>query len=456
MVFRIRKGLNIPIAGQPEQHIEPAAAVRSVALIGEDYLYFKRLPQVLVQPGQRVKLGEPLIRGKHQSNIVAVSPGSGTVTRIQRGNKRSLHSIVIALDNIDDGADEETFNRYSSQQVNLLNGEQVRDNLLASGLWLSFRTRPYSTTPAPDSEPFAIYVTAIDTNPLAPDPAVVIKPNRDDFVRGLMLISKLTHGAVYVCKAQGQDLDIPAGAPVKEVEFYGPHPAGLPGTHIHCLTPVYEHRTVWHIHYQDVIAIGQLFATGRLIPDRVVSLAGPGVVRPRLIRTRLGACMTDLVQQELLATPMRIISGPVLSGRHVAGERCFLGRYHYQIVALPEGGQRDLLGWIRPGLTKYSAINTFASALMRNRSRFEFNSLLQGNRRAMLPLGIYEKVMPLDILVTQLLRALLVGDIDVAKDLGCLELDEEDLALCSFVCPSKHEFGAVLRDNLDRMLKEGA
>jgi len=382
--------------------------------------------------------------------FIATSPGSGRVERILRGSRRSIHSIVIQLD----GAGEETFSRYSDIEVEQLNRDQVKENLFAAGLWLSFRTRPYSTTPEPDSEPFAIYVTAIDTNPLAVDPVVVITEKISDFVRGLRVIRKLTRGKVYVCKAQGANINLPADLPVVEAEFAGPHPAGLAGTHIHCITSVAEQRLVWHLHYQDVIAIGQLFSTGRLVTDRVVALAGPGVIRPRLIRTRLGANMAELVKNELLDGPLRVISGSVLSGRNAADGFQFLGRYHHQISVMPEGGQRDLLGWLRPGLTRFSAINTFVSGVMRKYQSIAFSSLLNGSPRAMVPIGVYEKVMPLDILATHLLRALLVRDTDSAKVLGCLELDEEDLALCSYVCPCKHEFGTVLRDNLDQLMKD--
>jgi Na+-transporting NADH:ubiquinone oxidoreductase subunit A len=241
---------------------------------------------------------------------------------------------------------------------------------------------------------------------------------------------------------------------VSVAEFSGPHPAGLPGTHIHFLAPVGSGRTVWHLGYQDVIAIGYLFTTGRLWTERVVALAGPAVRFPRLVRTRLGASTNDLVEGELVEGECRVISGSVLSGRRAAEWGAYLGRYHNQVSVLREGRERELLGWLRPGRRKFSSLPAFAAHLFRDR-RFALTTAQNGSPRAMVPIGSYERVMPLEILPTQLLRALLVRDTDAAQALGCLELDEEDLALCSFVCPSKHDFGPVLRSVLDQIRKEG-
>ncbi|MGD8885121.1 MAG: Na(+)-translocating NADH-quinone reductase subunit A [Gammaproteobacteria bacterium] len=452
MVIKIKKGLDIPIAGAPEQAVYDGPEVKTVALIGDDYRGLKRLPTLLVQEGDRVKLGQPLSQGKVYSEVRATAPGSGVIEKIHRGKQRYLHTISIRLN----GDDEETFNKYSIEQLTDLNAQQVKENLLASGLWLSLRTRPYTMVASPDAEPHAIFVTAIDSNPLAPDPRIVIQNSSDQFVNGLHVISKLTDGKVYVCKAAGSSfpaIDIPN---IKVAEFSGPHPAGLVGTHIHFLSPANNQRMVWHVNYQDIIAIGKLFTTGRIPVERVISLAGPAVKNPRLIRTRLGASTEELVNNELHVTTgqYRIISGSVLNGRRAAGWLAFLGRFHHQISVLTEGVERELLGWIKPGSKKYSAMNVFISSLFNNK-RFPLTTSQQGSPRAMVPIGAYEKVMPMDILATQLLRALLVQDTDMAQQLGCLELDEEDLALCSFVCPGKHDFGPILRSNLERVFKEG-
>ena len=448
-MIRIKKGLDLPIEGQPEQTIDEEPTVGAVALVGDDYVGMK--PSLSVSEGDAVKLGQVLFEDRKTPGVRYTSPGCGVVSKIYRGAKRRFQSIVVELD----GQDEETFADYSHTELDHLTAEQVRDNLLQSGLWTALRTRPYSKVPSPEQAPRALFVTAIDTNPLAPDPAVVIAGAEQDFLYGLRVLRHLTEGPLYLCRAPGaavpgDELDF-----VTVEEFSGPHPAGLPGTHIHFLYPVGDHRTVWYINYQDVIAVGRLFTTGRLFVDRVVSLAGPSVVRPRLVRTRLGARIGDLTRNELHQGEVRVLSGSVLSGRIAADHLDFLGRYHLQVSALPEGGEREFLGWLMPGRDKFSVKRVFASAFAPAGHRFRFTTSLQGSRRAMVPIGTYESVMPLDVIPTFLLRALIIGDTEQAQALGCLELDEEDLALCTFVCPGKYEYGPLLRKALTQIEKEG-
>ncbi len=450
MQFSIKRGLDIPIAGQPDPRIYDAKPVTRVALVGGDYRGRKRLPTMLVKEGDRVRLGQPLARGKYLTDLVATSPAAGVVERVHRGERRFLQSIVIRAE----GDEEETFNTYEAKELARLNHDQVKENLIVSGMWLSFRTRPYSLIADPEADPYAIFVTAIDTNPLAPDPVVVIKDSRDDFLNGLTVLSRLTGGTVYVCKAPGAAVPESEHPSVKVAEFAGPHPAGLAGTHIHFLAPVSANRTVWHIGYQDVIGIGKLFTTGRFPVERIVSLAGPAVKNPRIIRTRLGASTNELVEDELIEGKCRVVSGSVLSGRLAAESSAYLGRFHNQISVLAEGGERTFLGWMGPGANTFSALPLLVSHFLKGK-RFNLTTSQNGSPRAMVPIGAYESVMPLDILPTQLLRALIVRDTDSAQGLGCLELDEEDLGLCSFVCPGKHDFGPMLRDNLDQILKEG-
>ena len=449
-MIRIKQGLNIPLAGAPEQNIHQAPAVQMVGVLGRDYHAYKRLPTLLVSEGDRVKLGQPLVRGKQLTSVTTTSPGSGVVEYIERGARRFLETIAIRLD----GEDEETFNSWKKDELAGLNATQVRENLLASGLWLSFRTRPYSLVANPEAEPYAIFVTAIDTNPLAADPAVVIADAPENFTSGLTVLSRLIPGKVHVCKAAGAAIPSTAASNIQVTEFSGPHPAGLPGTHIHFLAPVSAQRTVWHLNYQDVIAIGRLFTSGRLSPERVVALCGPAVFNPRLIRTRLGASTNDLVKDELRHGESRVISGSVLSGHQAVGRTAFLGRYHQQVSVLSEGRKRELFGWMAPGFNKYSASKVFLSSLF-GRKEFRLTTSQNGSPRAMVPTGVFERVMPLDILPTQLLRALVVQDTDSAQALGCLELDEEDLALCTFVDTGKYDYGTILRDNLRRIRKEG-
>jgi Na+-transporting NADH:ubiquinone oxidoreductase subunit A len=448
MLITIKKGLDLPITGEPEQVIHDGPPLKSVGLVGLDYLGLK--PTIQVQEGDRVKLGQILFSDKKTPGVNFTAPASGTVGAINRGPRRILESVVVQLD----GQEEETFQAYPQETLSQLPRDQVRENLLASGLWTSFRTRPYSKVPAPSSEPHSIFVTAMDSNPLAARAEVIINAYREDFLTGLTILSRLTSGKVFVCKSPGTPIPTDGSSSVTVAEFSGPHPAGLPGTHIHFLDPVSAAKTVWHLQYQEVIAIGKLFTTGRLWTERIISLTGPLVERPRLIRTRQGANTDDLLEGEVPDQPQRVISGSVFSGRQAAGWGNFLGRYHTQICVLPEGGEREFMGWITPGSDKYSANRIFLSSLFKGR-KFAFNTLQHGGPRGIVPIGVYEKVMPLNILPTPLLKALAVQDTDSAQALGCLELDEEDLALCSFVCPSKYDFGGYLRNNLDQIEEEG-
>lgn len=445
-MITIKRGLDLPITGTPAQRIEAARPVRSVAIVGFDYHGMK--PTMSVQVGDRVKLGQVLFSDKKNPGVVFTAPGAGVVTAIHRGQQRVLQSVVIDLD----GDEQETFASYSAAQLDTLDAQAVRDNLQQSGLWTALRTRPYSKVPAVDAVPSSIFVTAIDTHPLAADPALVIAEQAEAFEQGLKVLSRLAR--VFLCKAPGAALPGENLSQVKAESFAGPHPAGLAGTHIHFLDPVSANKTVWSIGYQDVIAVGKLFTTGQLSVERVVALGGPVVEQPRLLRTRLGACLNELTAGELKPGNNRVISGSVFGGRNARGAFAYLGRYHQQVSCLAEGNDREMLHYLRAGVNKHSVLNVFVSKLMGGK-RFDFTTTTNGSPRAMVPVGNYEKVMPLDILPTQLLRLLIVGDTEMAQKLGCLELDEEDLALCSYVCAGKYEYGPILRDNLTRIEKEG-
>lgn len=448
MQFNIEKGLDIPITGEPKQVIEDGNKVNSVAVLGMDYMGMK--PKMYVAEGDKVKLGQVLFADKKNPGVNFTSPGAGTVKAIHRGAKRVLQSVVIELQ----GDEQEEFSKYPKVKIKDLSADKIQENLLASGLWVAFRTRPYGKIPRVDVKPNSIFVTAIDTSPLAADPAVVIKGKEDDFKHGLDIIAKLTEGKTYLCKATGAD--IPATDSVTVAEFSGLHPAGLPSTHIHHLDPVHAEKFVWHLDYQSVIAIGALFTTGKLNIERVISLAGPSVKNPRLIKTRLGANLNNIVKDELEEGENRIISGSVLYGHRGIAWAAFLGRYNNQVSVLKEGRDRELFGWIVPGKNKYSALNVYTSSKERDEGRkFPLTTDKNGSNRAIVPVGVLEQVMPLDILATPLVKALVVGDTDQAQLLGCLELDEIDVALFTFVDPGKHDFGPVLRANLTKIEKEG-
>ena len=445
--IRIKKGLNLPIAGVPRQEISDARPVSSVAILGPDYVGMR--PTMAVKVGDRVSEGQVLFTDKKTPGVKYTSPGCGEVVGINRGAKRALQSAVVRLS----GDEAERFARYSEGRLENLTAEEVKENLVNSGLWTALRTRPFSKVPPPESTPRSIFVTAMDTSPLAADPSLIIAERPEDFLSGLKIVSRLAP-KIFLCKAPGSEIPGSELSGVVTTEFAGPHPAGLPGTHIHFLDPVGRQKTVWYLNYQDVMAIGTLFTTGRLDFERVISLAGPVPIDPRLLRTRLGANTDELLQGELGDGENRVVSGSVLCGRKAEGPLAFLGRYHLQISALVEGRKRELFGWMGPGLGKFSVKRVFASALSPGKE-FAFTTTVGGGERAIVPIGSYEKVMPLDILPTFLLRALEVDDIEQAEALGCLELDEDDLALCTFVCPGKLDYGAMLRRNLTIIEKEG-
>ena len=446
--IKIKKGLDLPITGACEQVIEEGAQVTRVAVMGPDYIGMR--PAMAVKEGDRVKLGQVLFEDKLTAGVRYTSPGAGTVEAVNRGAKRALLSVVVRLD----GDEEESFDEHAGTAPGQLTREQARDGLLASGLWTALRTRPFSKVPEPDTVPSSIFVTAIDTDPVAADPAVVIAGREEDFSNGLTVLGKLTDGELFVCSGRGQALPGGEASQVTQAEFDGPHPAGLAGTHIHFLDPVGPEKTVWYVDYQEVMAIGRLFTGGRLSVERVVAFGGPAVKRPRLLRTRLGAKISELVGGELADGEVRVVDGSVLNGRRTEEALDYLGRYSKRVSALVEGREREFLGWQKPGFDKFSVKNVFASRLLGKRS-FDLTTNAGGSPRAMVPIGSYEKVMPMDIIPTFLLRALITGDTDQAQALGCLELDEEDLGLCTFVCPGKYDYGPMLRANLEKIEKEG-
>ncbi|AWQ42271.1 Na(+)-translocating NADH-quinone reductase subunit A [Enterobacter hormaechei subsp. xiangfangensis] len=447
-MFRIRKGLDLPISGVPEQHVTTGASIHHVAIVGDDYVGMR--PAMLVQEGDRVIKGQALFEDKKNPGVMFTAPASGTVVAIHRGERRVLQSVVIQIE----GDEKREFARFDAADLATLSHDVVQTQLLESGLWTALRTRPYSKTPVPGTVPAAIFVTAIDTNPLSADPQPLILAERKAFDAGLAVLTRLTPGKVHVCQASGGKL---GGHPQGQVafnEFAGPHPAGLVGTHIHFLEPVSLTKQVWHLNYQDVIAIGKLFTTGELCAERIIAIGGPQATQPRLVRTLLGADLTALLAGETKEGENRIISGSVLSGRHATGPMAWLGRFHLQVSVVLEGREKELFGWVLPGAEKYSVTRTTLGHFLRHKL-FNFSTSTNGGERAMVPIGNYERVMPLDILPTVLLRDLLAGDTDGAQALGCLELDEEDLALCTYVCPGKYEYGPVLREVLTRIEQEG-
>ncbi|GAA3908137.1 Na(+)-translocating NADH-quinone reductase subunit A [Halomonas cibimaris] len=449
-MIEVKKGLDLPITGVPVPRIDAAKPARHVAILGTDYVGMK--PTMEVQVGEKVKLGQLLFTDKKIAGVRFTAPAAGEIAAINRGEKRRLLSVVIKVDEGEEQA--VSFTAHSRSALERLERQTVVDQLVDSGLWTALRTRPYSRTPALDSQPADIFVTAVDTQPLSPDPATIINEAPEAFEDGLKVLARLTEGKVYLCT--GNEASIPGGDVngVSVETFSGPHPAGLVGTHIHYLSPVALHRQVWHIGYQDVIAVGRLFTQGKLDVSRIMAVTGPRAASPRLLRTRIGASVDELLADEVVKPDdTRVISGAVFSGFTAEGKLSYAGRFHNQFSLLEEGNKRSFMGWLSPGRNRHSVLGIYLSKIT-GLSHYAPTTTTNGSERAMVPVGAYEKIMPLDIMPTQLLRSLIVGDIEVAMQLGCLELDEEDLALCTYVCPGKYEYGPILRDNLTMIEKE--
>ena len=452
---RIKKGLDLPITGEPQQVIHDAKQPPRVALVAADYIGMK--PRMEAKVGDVVKRGQLLFEDRKTPGVRFTAPAAGTVVAIHRGDKRAVQSLVIELSaGEQSGAPESVdFAAFTGKEPAQLTTDEVRALLLESGLWTALRARPFSKVADPAVMPKALFITATDTNPLAPSIDAIYAGNEDDFHRGLACVAKLSAGKTYLCTGPRSKVDAGSVPGIHVESFEGVHPAGNVGTHIHLLDPVERGKQVWYLGLQDVIAIGRLFRTGKLDVSRVVALAGPVVKSPRLLRTRLGAALDALVTGELHDGENRVISGSVLSGRAAMGEiHGFLGRYHQQVSALREGREREFLGWLGLGTSKFSVLGIYFGKLLRR--KFDFTTTTHGSHRAMVPIGLYEKVTPIDVCPTFLLRALAVNDTDRAVKLGALELDEEDIALCSFVDPGKENWGAILRQNLTVIDKEGA
>lgn len=442
--MKIKKGLDLPINGSPKQEISNTILTKKVALLGDDYIGLK--PTMLVNVGDEVKKGQLLFTDKKTPGVKFTSPATGKVIEINRGERRAFKSIVIEKS----GNDEVTFKSYSEKELDSLNSEQIKENLIESGLWTSIRVRPFSKVANPETTPHSIFVTAMDSNPLAPQIEKVIAGKEKAFENGLKVLSNLIEGSIFLCKAPNTNIPIISSPKLNVEEFEGPHPSGLVGTHIHFLDPVSSSKKVWYVTLQDVIAIGMLFTTGKIFTERVISLGGSQVKNPTLIKTEIGASIDELVKDLLVEGENRVISGSVLSGFHANGILAYLGKFHQQISVIKEDTNRELLGWVNPFGNRFSV-----KSVLFPKKQLDFSTSTHGGRRSIVPIGSYEKVMPLDILPNYLLRALAINDIEESEQLGCLELDEEDLALCTFVCPSKVNHGENLRNSLNKIEKEG-
>ncbi|MAA79745.1 MAG: NADH:ubiquinone reductase (Na(+)-transporting) subunit A [Deltaproteobacteria bacterium] len=466
--YHIKKGLDVPITGEPTQEIHAHTKhVDLVAIVAADFVGMK--PKMLCEEGSLVKRGQPLFEDRKNPGVLHTALGAGTVIKINRGAKRALQTVVIELnENERTGAPnaEDLYPFESYKEGSEYSPEELEALLVESGMWTSIRTRPYSRNPELGSRPNALFLTCTDSEPLCGDSDVILAGQEEDFVAGAKALASLSP-KTFLCVGKGSKVpDVPG---TEKQVFYGKHPHGLAGTHMAHLYPVSRKRIAWHIHLQEIIAIGYLLRTGTLKAERIVSIAGPTAKNPRLVRTHIGASTEILCSGEFddgeetyishghekTGRTHRLIAGSAVSGRTAQGEiHGFLGRFHRQVTILKEGREREFIGWMLPGGNKFSTIPIFLSALFGSK-KFNFTTTTHGEEREMVPIGMYERIMPLDIMPTFLLRAMEIGDLERAEQLGALELDEEDLALCSFVCPGKQEHGIHLRTTLNAIHKEG-
>ena len=450
-MIRIKKGLNIPINGSPTEEIVDSTRSRSVAILGNDYVGMK--PTMLVEEGDRVKLGQALFEDKKNPGVIFTSPAGGKVESINRGDRRVLQSVVIEVEQEEE---IEEFNRYSEVELDKTTSAEIRSQLIKSGSWTAFRTRPYSKIPGVEEIPNNIFISLLDTQPLSPNPEIITNLNTDNFNFGLKVLKRLVDCPIHISTGPNSNLDLPEDDQVINHIFSGPHPAGLVGTQMHYISPASLSNINWTIGYQDVIAIGAQFRTGKVFVERVVSLAGPQVNEPKYLKTRLGACTDEVTAGQLTQRENRVISGSVISGREAIGPYAYLGRYHNQIsvVAEPNSKDREFMNWLTPGPRKFSKIPLFLSSLF-PKKLYKFKALMNGSDRPIVPIGVYEEVLPLNFLPAMLLRNIVLMDTEKIQALGGLELDEEDLSLCSFVCPGKYDFGSLLRAGLTKIEVEG-
>lgn len=444
----IKRGLDVPLHGALASHeAVDRLDVGRVALLPQESWGIK--VRLLAREGDEVKVGTPLFCDRRDEAVLYTSPAAGTIKAIHRGERRVVHSIVIEARGFEDAVPFHPLDLRKSDRATVLAA------LAGSGLWPALRRRPFDRVAQTTDTPRAIVVQAYDSSPLAPDLRELVRGREQDVKAGLAVLKALTDGPVHLAVQAGKDWAACVADGSQVTEFEGPHPAGTAGTSIHHLAPAGAQRTTWYAGVQDVADIGRLFTTGKRPTTRVVAITGPEAKAPKLVRTRPGADIDLLLQGESTAREARVVNGSALWGTtaNPASPTGFLGRYAQQLTLLENNVTRDLLGWALPVNGRFTKTNTVFDKFFRK--RFKFDTDTNGSLRAIVPIGVYEAVMPLDVLPTQLIKSLACGDIEMAEKLGVLELAEEDLALCQFVDPCKVPITDWLRSMLTTIEKEG-
>jgi len=443
--IKIKKGLNINLFGEAEKTISELKA-RQYAIKPTDFVGV--FPKLLVKEGDLVKAGSPVFYDKHRENIKFTAPVSGKIAGIHRGAKRVLQEIIIDAD------EEIIYESFGKEGLDDLKKEEIIEKLLKSGIWPFIRQRPYSIIADPDTEPKAIFISGFDTSPLAPDYDFLIHGKGDEFQTGLNAIAKLTSGKVHL----NINNDLPGSRVftnsknVQVNNFTGPHPSGNVGTQINKIDPINKGDIVWYLRPQEVITIGKLFLEGKFDVSRVIALTGSEIKKTSYFKTYVGASIEGMIEKNLEQENVRCISGNVLTGTKIE-KSGFLSFYDYQLTVIPEGDHYDFLGWMLPGLKKHSFYRTFM-AWLTPKKKFKVHTNLNGGERAFVMTGQFERVFPLDIYPMQLLKAIIIEDIDEMENLGIYEVDEEDFALCEYISTSKINIQSVVRNGLDIIRKE--
>lgn len=444
--IKIRKGLNINLKGKAEKVFVKAKPAQTYAVKPTDFPGLT--PKLIVKAGDEVKAGTPLFHDKYHPEIKFSSPVSGKVQEINRGERRKILEVIIESDG---KFESESFTKADPSS---LEKKQITETLLNCGLWPAIKQRPYSIIANPEDEPKAIFISAYDSAPLGVDYDFILQDSAKEFQAGIDILGKLTSGKVHL----GVNGEYPSTATIanaKNVQvnkFQGPHPAGNVGTHIHHIDPVNKGEVVWTLQPQDVVTIGRLFLTGTYDASKVVALAGSEVKAPKYYKLVAGAIITSITEDNIVEGNNRFISGNVLTGSRIE-PKGYVGFYDSLITVIPEGDQYEFFGWIAPGFNKFSLSRTFFSWLT-PKKEYTINSNLKGGKRALMITGNFERVFPMDIFPMQLIKAIIIEDIDLMEKLGIYEVAEEDFALCEFVDTSKTDIQAIVRKGLDLMVKE--
>jgi Na+-transporting NADH:ubiquinone oxidoreductase subunit A len=454
--FVIKKGFDLKLLGKPDDLIETLPSGTMYKIKGNEFKGVKS--RVKVKEGDVVKIGTVLFENKAQEKFKAVSPVAGIVKLVRLGERRILEEIVIE----ENGSAFEEFSKYSVSSIQKAKKDDILNQLYSSGTIALIRERPFSKIPQVGVTPKAIFVNGMNTGPFQVDFSVAIKGNEEAFQVGLLLLSKLTEGHVYLCLSDNHLREKKLPESILSVEgihvsgFRGPHPAGNTSVHINELEPMKVGDKVWAVKAIDLILIGKLFLNGKVASEKIICVGGEGVKEAarKHYKVRIGASIETFLKNNIVAGEQRIISGDVLSGKKIGLEHN-IGFYDTNFTVIPENREREFLGWMSPGFNKLSLTRAFASSLLGGKTGWSLDTNKNGSVRAFVATGFYDRVMPLDIYVDVLIKAVLANDFDRAIKLGILETDPEDFALCTFLCPSKNEIQSIIQSGLDSIEAEG-